>query len=128
MSRIVPRGHVEEVRPALKDLYTGEPLPVIGELNVQVRYEEQENDLALTVVAGDGPSLLGRDWLQHIKLNWREIKAVATHAIRSLEYLLDKYGDIFTDELGTIKGHCAKLQCEAGRETQVFQITISSVQ
>ena len=43
--------------------YTGEPLPVIGELNVQVRYEEQENDLALTVVAGDGPSLLGRDWL-----------------------------------------------------------------
>ena len=39
--------------------YTGEPLPVIGELNVQVRYEEQENDLALTVVAGDGPSLLG---------------------------------------------------------------------
>ena len=43
----------------LLETYTGEPLPVIGELNVQVRYEEQENDLALTVIEGDGPSLLG---------------------------------------------------------------------
>lgn len=32
--------------------------------------------MTLMVVAGDGPSLLGRDWLKKIQLNWREIKAI----------------------------------------------------
>ena len=72
-------------------------------------------------MAGDGPSLLGRDWLQHIKLNWREIKAVATHAVGSLEYLLDKYGDIFTDDLGTIKAHCATLHVKQGEKPKFFK-------
>jgi hypothetical protein len=40
-------------------------------------YEQQKHKLGLAVVAGDGPGLLGRNWLQHLTLNWREIKALA---------------------------------------------------
>ena len=74
-------------------------------MDVCVQYEHQVQDLALTVVAGDGPSLLGRKWLQKIQLNWREIWAVTSHPSGTLGYLLDKYCDIFVEELGTIKSY-----------------------
>ncbi len=32
-----------------------------------------------------------------------------SHAVGSLEYVLDKYHDIFSEELGTIKSFSAKL-------------------
>ena len=97
--------------------YTGEKLPVLGEMDVRVQYEQQQpHDLVLTVVKGDGPSLLWRNWLERIKLNWREIKAISTHSTGSLEYLLDKYGDIFKSELGTIKSFAAKLEVRPGEQ------------
>ena len=92
--------------------YSGERLPVVGEMSAQVQHNQQACDLVLTVVAGNGPSLLGRDWLKHIQLNWREVHALSKHSEGSLEYLLDKYGDIFGNELGTIKYFCAELNVE----------------
>ena len=53
--------------------YTGEPLKLQGETNVTVTYQGQEVKLPLVVVTGNGPPLLGRNWLEHIKLNWKEI-------------------------------------------------------
>ena len=43
--------------------YTKEVIPVKGQILVRVRYGEQQFDLNLIVVAGSGPSLLGRNWL-----------------------------------------------------------------
>ena len=43
--------------------YTGEAMPVAGEMNVVVKYGLQTVDLTLTAVKGSGPSLFGRDWL-----------------------------------------------------------------
>ena len=40
--------------------YTNERMEVIGTLNVRVVYRNQKRKLVLVVVAGDGPSLLGR--------------------------------------------------------------------
>ena len=101
----------------LLKMYTGEKLPVLGEMDIRVQYEQQQpQDLVLTVVKGDGPSLFGRNWLERIKLNWREIKAISTHSTGSLEYLLDKYGDIFKSELGTIKSFAAKLEVRPGEQ------------
>ena len=41
------------------ETYTGEPIPVKGELDLRVAYEGQEANLVLIVVEGDGPSLMG---------------------------------------------------------------------
>ena len=57
--------------------YTGEHIPVQGELRVHVRYGEQCASLVLLVVAGDGPTLLGRNWLKYIQLDWKAIHAVS---------------------------------------------------
>ena len=86
----------------------------MGEIEVKVEYENQNVKLILTVVAGDGPSLLGRNWLQLIRLNWHSIKVVNTPKDSSLDYLLDKFNDVFTEKLGTIKSFSAKLSLNEG--------------
>ncbi len=49
--------------------YMGEPLEIAGERNVPVVYGKQECTLPLVVVAGNGPSLFGLSWLEHIRLD-----------------------------------------------------------
>ena len=49
--------------------YTEEVVPIVGELSVQVQYSDQTKQLKLIVVSGDGPNLLGRNWLTEIQLN-----------------------------------------------------------
>ena len=70
----------EKLRPAnlILKTYTNEPIEVMGTLNVHVQYEGQLKKLMLVVIAGDGPSLLGRNWLNHIVLNWKKVFAVRT--------------------------------------------------
>ena len=53
--------------------YSGEQLQVAGQMLVNVKYGRQQNQLPVCVVKGNGPSLLGRNWLQKITLNWKSI-------------------------------------------------------
>ena len=75
--------------------YSGEPLSVLRVMNVEVQYKQQRESLKF--------SLLGRDLLQHLKLEWGEIKVLASHTEGSLDYLIEKYNTLFTEGLGTIK-------------------------
>ena len=88
--------------------YTNERIHVVGQLNVHVKYEQQDAALTLQVVAGNGPALLGRNWLQCIRLDWKAIHAVSSHS-EAPTRLLDEYGKLFSDELGTITGYRATL-------------------
>ena len=56
-----------------------------------------------------------------MKLNWRSIKAVNTPEDGSLNYLLDKFSDVFTGKLGTIKSFSAKVSLKAGEEPKFFK-------
>ena len=49
--------------------YRGELLEVVGQILVEVKHGRQVKQLPLYVVKGNGPSLMVRNWLQHIKLN-----------------------------------------------------------
>ena len=53
--------------------YSGEPIPVVGGVEVNIVYKQQSARLLLLVVQGGGPSLLGRNWLSQLKLDWHEI-------------------------------------------------------
>lgn len=59
------------------------------------------------MVRGSGPTLLGRNWLEHLTLDWIHIKAVQLEK-DSLRQLLFEYAGIFVDELGTITPMKAK--------------------
>ena len=56
--------------------YSGESITVIGQVEVEVCYEEQQVKVPLLVVKGEGPSLFGRDWLTKIRLEWRATNTV----------------------------------------------------
>ena len=64
-----PKSKFPEARlqPATVQLktYTGEPLGVMGELLVEVQYQQQ-TPLSVVAVKGKGSSLLGRNWLRYI--------------------------------------------------------------
>lgn len=52
--------------------YTGDNIELLGECWVPVKYQNQEFDkLPLLIAEGQRSSLLGRDWLSKIKLNWQ---------------------------------------------------------
>ena len=100
--------------------YTDEPMHIMGQLNVHVTHNMQMVPLVLVVVAGEGPSLFGRNWLKYIQLDW---KRIATVHIKSpnLEMLLQKYEDLFNEELGTIQPQKATLHVETDATPRFFR-------
>ncbi len=71
-----------------------------------VEYNNQVRQLPVLVLNGSGPNLFGRNWLEKICLNWTSIKRLARP---NLEEVLNKYDDLFTDELGKLNGVTAKI-------------------
>ena len=92
-------------------IYTGESLPVLGSVTVVVHHNHQQKTLPLLVFKGGGPSLLGRDWLQHLRLDWTAIHQVCL--IDDLYAVLDRYAGVFQEELGTLQGTTVKLQVDS---------------
>ena len=87
----------------------------MGCCDFQVQDGKNTKQLELIVSKGNGLSLLGRNWLEEIRLNWSEI--ACTNGMKlsqsELDKILDKYKDVFTVELGHCKGVKAKLRiCE----------------
>ena len=89
--------------------YTGEQLPILGILNIPVSYHTQTVTVELVVVKGDGPSLMGRDLLQQIRLDWHSLHQIQSNLNSSLEALLTKHQAVFAEGLGKVKGFTAKL-------------------
>ena len=101
--------------------YTTESLGVVGQLEVKVRHRGYEGNHTLYVVRGKGPSLLGRNWLSHIQLDWAKIRRVHSQDVHSaVEELLDKYNDVFTNTPGVMTKHTAHLSLKQG-EQPVFR-------
>ncbi len=73
---------------------------------MEVQYGEQKKSLPLVIVAGNGPTLLGRNWLQHIQLDLTEmgIRAVKhSSPAESLEAIKKRYeSSVFSEGLGLI--------------------------
>ena len=93
-------------QPVLKT-YADQTITAVGTSTVLVEYNNQQSNLELVIVPGTGPSLLGRDWLQHIKLDWSNIfhtKQVGNKNCSSHPEQSNQFNDIFSDELGCFNG------------------------
>ncbi|XP_072145332.1 uncharacterized protein [Dermacentor andersoni] len=102
----------EDVHPPVKTglqlrTYGGAPLEIVGQAEVPVVYREQRKTLPVVVVPGRKPSLLGHDWLAELKIDWKSVFTVQTDGM--VEELLRTYSDVFSTEVGLIKGHKAQL-------------------
>ena len=74
--------------------YTGEKTFPLGSINIQVNYQSHCASFPLLVVPGDGPTLLGCNWLEEIKINWSDIKLLNTFS--PLEQVLKQHSADFT--------------------------------
>ena len=98
--------------------YTGQTLEVKGYVEVNVEYQNQKKQLTLLVVAGDGPSLLGRDWLTHIKIDWSNLYNIQCETV---DHLLEQHKVLFSEGLGTLNGYEATFQVDTTSQTEILQ-------
>ncbi|XP_014675469.1 PREDICTED: uncharacterized protein K02A2.6-like [Priapulus caudatus] len=97
--------------------YGGRALKVLGQMMVKVEYQKTECTLPLVVVDSEGPLLLGRNWLAHIKLNWAQIFMVqGTCESKSVEEVVKQHAKLFESELGTVKGFKADIKLREGAQ------------
>ena len=76
----------------------------------------------LYIVPGNGVNLLGRTWLSEIKLDWTSLFNVHKEQVNNvnksesisgqLEHLVKNYSEIFSDNLGLMKGFKVKINVE----------------
>ena len=101
--------------------YTGEKISVVGQIMVYVKYGKQHKTLPLYVVKGDRPSLLCRNWLTEINLNWKSLKLMSISSTEDtpkpklsfeeqMEALLQEHKVVFQEGLGQIRKFEATLQ------------------
>ena len=60
-------------------------------------------------MAGNGPSLLGRDWLLRIRLDWQSLHRLQAASPIHLRAVLDSHSAAFKDELGRMTNVKAKI-------------------
>jgi hypothetical protein len=101
--------------------YTGTNVPLLGCISVPVQYNGNKHCLDLVVVKGRRPSLLGRDWLSKIKLNWSSICKITSNESKlcektdpDCEQLLQKYNVLFGGGKDGIRHFTAKLSLKQG--------------
>ena len=87
-------------------------------MKCNIKFKGQQKEQTLQVVETPGPALFGRDWLSKIQLDWGEIKALKLRKTpkggmeRKEDQLLQKYESVFSEGVGTLKGHKADLQVD----------------
>ena len=122
---VFPRLSLQRSTIFLKT-YTDERIPVLGQLNVKVKYGSQEARLVLLVVDSAGPTLLGRNWLKYITVDWKRIKMLSKDQIpaasssSTLGELLRTHQNIFKDELGSISPFKTSLHVRAKTRPRFF--------
>ena len=82
--------------------YAGETLPVLGTMNIDLRYQKRRAAVTVIVVESDGPNLLGRDGIVALTLKWSSVHQLQQAS--TLDVILKKHTNVFSDELGLIIG------------------------
>lgn len=91
--------------------FSGHEIETIGQFNADIEHNGQSvENLRVIVVKGSRPSLLGREWLSAIRLNWSEIICnVNPDTSNDVTRLLEKHSNVFASGFGKIKGHTATI-------------------
>ena len=87
---------------------------------MNVSFQEQNQELQLLVVTGNGPSLLGCDWLNKIRLNWAELYHTQQSAL-TLQDILDRHQTVFSSELEMVRGVTAKPHVDSQAKPKFYR-------
>ena len=124
LASLLPSVELKKTNVVLKT-YTGQPIPVKGSITVNVDYGQRHyKNLKLLVVREQGPSLMGRDWLKIIRLNWQTIGRMSRSEGSIDDHvaaLQDKYQEVFSNTLGMITPFQAKLSVKKDARPKFFK-------
>lgn len=95
--------------------YAGNTIQPLGQVPLEVYHNNQHYKLPVLVVPGSGPNLLGRDWLSVLKINWATVHQV------DRDDFLKPYQNVFSEELGTLKGVTAKFYVDDTVKPRYFK-------
>ena len=98
--------------------YMGEKIPLLGSTRVNIKYGDQSADVQVLVVQGKRANLFGRDWLKEIRLDWGSIMKVGS---TELEDTLNKYSDVFREELGELKDTQVKIDITVPAQPRFYK-------
>ena len=80
-TQLWPDSERPPLSPSNRKLHTyTKELTVLETLHPNITYGSQTATLPLLVIGGDAPSLLGRDWLMELRLDWQSIGLYCTEA------------------------------------------------
>ena len=108
-------------------MYTDEHMKVKGTLNVRVEYGEQKEKVVLVIVNSKSPSLMGRNWLKYIHLNWKNIFTMRTAKMKPLNSLLQGHQKLFSKDLGQNSLFRCFTRDTAKCHTMILQIQASAI-
>ena len=74
---------------------------------VKVEHGNIAKMLAVVVVKGSGTSLLGRGWIEALKVDWQTVHKIEDRQDPLQEVIL-RHNTVFKDELRMLKGFAAK--------------------
>ena len=109
------QGHALPLQPSPVKLksYTGDTIPVLGCTTVQARYSNcKQVPVVVQVVSGDGPNLLGRDWLGQLEVDLGAIQVNTLQETTALDEILDKHPKVFSADLGCMEGPKVELHID----------------
>ena len=99
--------------------YSQQPIRVLGYCRVNIGYKGQTfPEMPLYVVEGSGPSLMGRNWLRKVTLDWQEIHCMMN---QSLQKVLVSHQAVFQEGLGKMEGFKAKLYVDPSAKPWYFR-------
>ena len=99
--------------------FTGNVIPVLGEFCTDVTHNGRlHRKLPVVVVKGSAPCLLGRNWLERMQICWSNVRALRTPPLQRLK---SKYGNVFREGLGTLKGVEVRLDIDRSVVPKFFK-------
>ena len=101
--------------------YSGELIPVFGQVAVKVNYGQQECELCVHIVDGDGPDLMGRDWIKALGVTFKLGEIHSIEESKSLHDVLEKHSTLFEEKLGYLKGTEIKLNVDSNATPKFFK-------
>ena len=121
--RIAQQKGVSDLEPSDLKLrsYSGQLIKVLGQLPVVVTHGEKQYELYVLVVDGEGPDLLGRDWMDVLKITFSVGEVHTVKQESSLQEILAKHSSLFTAELGCLKGMEVKLNVNPNATPRFFK-------
>ena len=118
-----PKTVLESTGVTLKT-YTGETIKPVGKCDVTVQIEGSKVRLPMIVTPGKSPSLLGRNWLTQMKVDWSKVCCVnklEEEEPQSLSTLVKEYEEVFKPGLGTFKDVRVKIDLQEGSEPKFMK-------